>query len=125
MLKYFLDNKKGQALTEFVIIIPILFLLIFGIMQMCLLYSSYIVVNHAAFIGARAGVVGGSASQAAKEICAPLINGSDVTVGAVPAGSDLKVTVTYNMPIIFPLIGKALEKAVIPVRAACRMRIEK
>ena len=125
MLKYFLDNKRGQALTEFVIIIPVFFLLIFGIIQMSLLYSSYIVVNHAAYIGARAGVVGGKYGDAAKKICSPLINGSDVIVQRDYAGNDLKVTVTYRMPIIFPFIGKALGRKAILVRATCRMRMER
>lgn len=117
-------EESGQALTEFVIIIPVLFLLIFGIIQMSLLYSSYIVVSHAAFIGARAGVVGGNYVKAAKEICSPLINGSDVIVSAGGAGSDLKVIVTYRMPIIFPVISKVLGKT-ISVSATCRMMMEK
>jgi len=147
MLKYSLNNKRGQALTEFVIIIPVLFLLIFGIMQMCLIYSSYIVVSHAAYTAARAGVVHyidgtykSKAKEAARIICKPLIGDSipEVIVEEsdgvvydaeykqyVTAPNDLKITVTYHMPIIFPLLGKALGGKAIPVSATCKMMMEK
>jgi len=45
----------GQAMTEFVIIIPVLVLLIFGAIQIAFIYSAKITLNYATFQAARVG----------------------------------------------------------------------
>jgi hypothetical protein len=52
-----LANEDGQALTEFAILFPFQYLLIGGIIQMCLIFHAHIVVNQAAFKAARAAIV--------------------------------------------------------------------
>ncbi len=48
-------RQLGQSMTEFVIILPVLFLLIFGAIQFGLIYQAKVTLNYAAFEAARAG----------------------------------------------------------------------
>lgn len=50
-----LHRCRGQAMTEFVIIIPVLVLLIFGAIQIAFIYSAKITLNYATFQAARVG----------------------------------------------------------------------
>lgn len=47
----------GQALTEFLLVIPLFFFLLLGVVQFSLLYGAYQVVQYASFSAARAAVV--------------------------------------------------------------------
>ena len=51
----FLQNQKGQAVAEFAIILPILFLLIFGIINFGMYIHARYIVTVAATEGARVG----------------------------------------------------------------------
>lgn len=69
------ENESGQALVEFVIVFPVQLLLTLAIIQLALIMNAYIVVQHAAFMGARAVAVsdveGAKAKdQAAKRVAA-------------------------------------------------------
>ena len=50
-------TTRGQSITEFVIIIPILLLLILGTLQFALIYMAKATLNQAAMTGARQGAV--------------------------------------------------------------------
>lgn len=52
-----LGNSRGQALTEFLLVIPLFFFLLLGVVQLALLYSAFQVVQYASFSAARAAVV--------------------------------------------------------------------
>ncbi len=105
-------GERGQDLVEFALIFPILFLILMGIFDMgrAIYYSS--VLHNAAREGARyasisptdtAGI--DAAVQALAVGIAP--NDLDITITPVRGGSyDLvEVAVTYDMPIVTPLIG--------------------
>ncbi|MBU2885276.1 pilus assembly protein [Gilvimarinus agarilyticus] len=49
------DKNRGQAMIEFVIIIPVLLLLIFGAIQIAFIYSAKTTLNYATFQAARVG----------------------------------------------------------------------
>jgi hypothetical protein len=49
------STSRGQAMTEFVIVIPVLVLLIFGVIQIAFIYSAKITLNYATFQAARVG----------------------------------------------------------------------
>lgn len=58
MIKRRLNDKSGgQAMTEFIIVIPVLILLIFGAIQIGLIYSAKTTLNYAAFQSARLAAV--------------------------------------------------------------------
>jgi Flp pilus assembly protein TadG len=60
-----LHIDKGQALAEFALIAPILFILIFGIVDTARAYQAWVTVQGAAREGARYGVTGQSTCDAA------------------------------------------------------------
>jgi len=50
-------KQSGQAMTEFIIVFPVLFILIFAAVQFALLYHAKITLNYATFLAARSGAV--------------------------------------------------------------------
>ncbi len=50
-------NKQGQAMIEFLVVIPVLILLIFGAIQIGLIYSAKTTLNYATFQAARLAAV--------------------------------------------------------------------
>jgi len=50
-------KQKGQSMTEFIIVLPVLIILILGGFQIALLYHAKITLNYAAFLAARSGAV--------------------------------------------------------------------
>lgn len=48
---------RGQSATEFIVIFPLLIFLVFGIIQLGLIYQAKSTLNHAAFLAARAGAL--------------------------------------------------------------------
>lgn len=58
-------RERGQSLVEFALVIPVLFLVVFGIIEFCFLYESIDTVNFAAREGARVGAVLGPTDSAA------------------------------------------------------------
>ncbi len=56
--------QRGQSATEFLVILPALILLVFGIIQFGLLYQTRATLNHATLLAARAGALhNGSAGE--------------------------------------------------------------
>jgi hypothetical protein len=51
------SSARGQAMVEFIIVIPLLLLLIMGTLQFALIYHAKITLNYAAFEAVRAGSV--------------------------------------------------------------------
>lgn len=56
-IKYFAKTNAGQAMIEFIIVIPVLILLVFGAIQIGLIYSAKTTLNYATFQSARLGAV--------------------------------------------------------------------
>ncbi len=56
-IKYFAKTNAGQAMIEFIIVIPVLILLVFGAIQVGLIYSAKTTLNYATFQSARLGAV--------------------------------------------------------------------
>jgi len=50
-------NSKGQALAEFIIVIPLLLVVLLGVVQFSLLYFAYQMVHYASFAATRAAIV--------------------------------------------------------------------
>lgn len=124
-------EKKGQALVEFALVLPILLILVFGIIEFGRVFNAYIVVSNASREGARQAAVGNtSAKTKAEEVAASLT--PKVTVNISPAigstkyGEKVTVTVTYKMPIVTPIIGPMISKdGNFDVISATSMRVEK
>ncbi len=50
-------NSKGQALAEFIIVIPLFLVVMLGVIQFSLLYFAYQMVHYASFAATRAAIV--------------------------------------------------------------------
>lgn len=50
-------NSKGQALAEFIIVIPLFLVVMLGVVQFSLLYFAYQMVHYASFAATRAAIV--------------------------------------------------------------------
>jgi Flp pilus assembly protein TadG len=108
-------NERGQTMTEFALVLPLLALLLFAVIQFGIVFNNYLTVTDAARAGARKGAVGlygggdpaAEADAAARSSADNLDDGQlDVAVSASPAwekGADITVTVTY--PYQISLLG--------------------
>jgi hypothetical protein len=56
-LKPICDSSRGQGLTEFVLVIPIFFVLLLGVIQFSLLYFAFNIAHYASFAACRAAIV--------------------------------------------------------------------
>lgn len=105
-------RRRGQSLVEFVLILPVLLILLFGIIEFGLLLYNKQVITNASREGARYGIVSRSPRRSVDEIRAVVndycgnhlvTSGSTVpttTVDPDPTGGvfgdDLTVTVTFH-----------------------------
>ena len=103
-------SQKGQAMTEFAIVAPILLLILMGIMQLGVVYNNWVTLTDAARAGARKAAVCRSgcspdattaATNAVKNSAANLNQSNlGVTVTSTWAqGADATVTATYPWAI--------------------------
>jgi Flp pilus assembly protein TadG len=108
-----LRRERGQDLVEYALILPVLLVLMFGIIQLALVILAYNTVGDAARQGARLGVIGDNANRAG-DIAAEVyqvtdaagMKRGDLIVNSVHQQDKIRVTVTYNMLLIFPIFGK-------------------
>jgi Flp pilus assembly protein TadG len=98
-------EQKGQTMVEFALIMPVLFLVLFGIIQFGALYNDYITLTDAARVGARKAAVSrqtgdpvGLATAAVKNAASDLdlakLNIA-VTAPAWAPGADVTVQTSY------------------------------
>ena len=57
MIRKIARDERGQAVTEFAVILPVLLLVLFAIFQFGIIFNNYIQVTAAAREGARKGAV--------------------------------------------------------------------
>lgn len=110
-----LKSVKGQILVETCLIIPVLIFLISFIIQVALIFNSYMLANYASFAACRAGMsyfnvnkdsrAYSNAKKAARIVLLPDSVSSallaDIKVEKI--GNDIAVKITYPMPLIFNL----------------------
>src|SRR5215210_6049858 len=107
-----LRNQRGQAMTEFALVLPILALLLFGVIQFGIVFNNYITLTDATRAGARKATVSrrgtdprgdcvAALRRAATDLKASLLT-TDCTSTWQP-GVDVRVTATY--PYSISLLG--------------------
>lgn len=128
-----LKTSNGQILLETCLIIPVLLLFVFLIIQISLIFNSYLVVNYAAFSAARAGVSHfnnlpdsnpyNAAKDAARIVLLPLspVSALVANVKVNKQGNEVYVKIKYPMPLIFN-VRRFLPYAMLI--ATCRMPIK-
>jgi len=113
MLKVLIKSQKGQSLVEFVLVIPILLFLLFGIMEFGRAWETVNIMTSAAREGARVAAVTNpnvaSATSAAQRILtAGNISNASISVTGPDSNSEVRVTVTVSytpMTNIIPSLG--------------------
>ncbi len=125
-------EKKGQALVEFALVLPLLLLLLMTIFEFGNIFYSYLLITAASREGARMGVVGNNDTeiiQRVQEICSTL-DTEQLTVEIVPEntanryrGVPLQVEVDYDVYLITPMLSTFLPDPFL-LKARSVMRIE-
>jgi Flp pilus assembly protein TadG len=113
-----LKNESGQAITEFAVVMPLLFILIFGIVEGGLTLNNYLRLTDAVRVGGRVASVQGSlgapaATSAATSALADAagnlpLQGVDVTASAWQSGQPITVQASMKYSINLPLFGTIL-----------------
>ena len=107
-------DEKGQAMTEFAIVLPVIALVLFAILQFGIAFNNYLTLTDAVRRGARTAAVsrqtgaGTSATVAAVNSAAGDLTISKMSVSVTSTwqpGSDVTVSATYPYAInLFGLI---------------------
>jgi len=105
-------NERGQAMTEFALILPVLALLLFAIIQCGIVFHNYVEITDATRAGARKAAVSRdlpdptAAATAAVRSSANGLDSGDLNVSVTSSfdrGSDVTVTASY--PYSISLLG--------------------
>ena len=131
-----IKEKKGQALVEMALILPILLLLVFGMIDFGRILQTNLAATEASREIARvAALMGNDATAEAtinaveKSSKAAITSGNTVYVTITPAfsartsGTEVKVVVATKVSLITPLINTMLTDP-FPVSASTTMRAE-
>ncbi len=101
-------NKKGQALVEFVILLPIIFLIIFAIIDVSLVFYNK---NH--LEGVLDDVVTMASNGKTEEEIKKTIDNKDITYNIIVDGSyatiNLKQKIYFTTPISYSFFKDGLE----------------
>jgi Flp pilus assembly protein TadG len=115
-----LRDQRGQAMTEFALVLPIIALLLFGVIQFGITFNNYLTLTDAVRAGARKGAVArhlttnreAAVEKAVTNAATDLkLSDLDVTVAVSPGweqGADVTVTATY--PYSIKLLGVGIKK---------------
>jgi Flp pilus assembly protein TadG len=88
---------RGAAAVEFVLVLPVLVMLLFGIIEFGLYFAQQLSVSNAARQGARFAAVPNYTAGASGSTCAAILRQVQDAAGTIGRkGSDVSVTVTTN-----------------------------
>jgi Flp pilus assembly protein TadG len=126
-----LRNQKGQALVEFVIILPVVLLMILGIVQFGMMLNSYLSITNAVREGARVGIIGSTDTEIRGAVIgtSPSLQPGSMTISITPSentrnsGDTLTVSIDYNYQLTVPIISNLFNNVVV-LKAQTSMRIE-
>lgn len=120
-------SDEGQAAVELALVLPLLAMVLLALVQCGLVIRDQILVVHAAREAAREAAVDGDAGAPLRAALASSTLDADrleVKVGSRgPAGSRVRVEVTYRSPSDVPIVGKLLGD--IGLSASTTMRVER
>ncbi len=115
-MKQLQSDRRGQAMVELAIVLPILLLLIMGIIDFGRIYHGYLAVTTAAREAARQAAIGATDAEieeTALTAAAPL-SATALTVQVSPGqssrypGTTITVEVHYRLPVLTPIVQKML-----------------
>jgi Flp pilus assembly protein TadG len=118
-IKRLMREQRGQTMTEFALVLPVLVSLLFGIIQFGVLFNNYVTLTDAVRAGARTAAVSRLSTDPVGdtinkiESAASDLDQTKLTPVVPPAsafvrGNDIAVKATYPWEIRLPLIGITL-----------------
>ena len=126
----FIKNRRGQAMVEMALALPLLILLLLSVMEFGRVLHDLLVVTEAAREGARSMAVneGSAAAVARIQAAAPSIDPAQMTITINPLtpvrGQPVTVTVVHPVQIMTPLISEIFPENPFPVTGRAVMRVE-
>jgi len=131
--KSLFKDKKGQALIEFALVLPILLLVLLGIMEFGRMIMTVNVLNQAAREGARIGAVTSDAdsldfkdkieTRVGQLLGAANITGARTEISLDPDERTLRVTIDYGFPFATKFFDLFLPD-IVNLRGSCVMYYE-
>jgi hypothetical protein len=127
----FLRKRKGQAIVEAALVLPIILLILTGIIDFGLLFNNYVIITNASREGARLAAVGYSDPEV-KAVINGLLNSLDqtkVTTDISPSrfhrekGDEVTVTVGYDYNFFTPIISSIVPNP-LHIEGMTVMRVE-
>lgn len=109
-LKDTVKNERGQTMTEFAFVLPILLVVVFGIVQFGIIFNNYVALTDAARAASRQGAVSRNSSDpkgdceatgydAGSNLAQPRVKFILTCDSSWAPGSDVTVTATYPYDI--------------------------
>lgn len=95
------QRQRGQTITEYLIILPVLLLLILGVIQYAFIYQAKISLNYATFMGARQGALKNADLRAIKDGVAAGMTPFFMRTNAPPTFATLGIARAVSMIEIF------------------------
>ena len=133
MFRRVVGNKKGQALVELALIVPILLLLVFGVVEYGRIFAAYLTVANGSREGARIATVGGTNTDIITAVKfrtdAMNLDNTKVVITITPnsasrtRGNSVTVEVTYPVPMYDPFFT-TIVGANYTVKGKTIMRVE-
>jgi Flp pilus assembly protein TadG len=131
MIRRLRKGEHGQALVEMALVLPLLFLLLFGVIEMGRIGYAYITVSNAARAGGRTATIGGTDLDINSSIknAAVSLDPASLTITITPlqslrqSGQSVTVQVSYPVLLIIPIISNVIPNPVV-VSSSIIMRLE-
>lgn len=113
-------DEDGLVLLELAIVLPILLLIVFGIIQLSLVYNARMVTAYATYVGAREVAVGGDTFDARRltevimssldlRILVPGMSAFVLDTEFVKQKTNVEARVGYRMPIRVPMVQEIFD----------------
>ena len=127
-----LENKKGQSLVEFALVVPLLLLLVIGIAELGRAWMAKNILTGAAREAVRVlavpdppGGVSAATTRANQVLTSAGITTATLSiVDATGPFGDVTVTVNYNFPVVFAGFIPGLGNTTFPLSSTTTMRRE-
>jgi len=124
-------DKRGQALAELALILPLLIIILLGTMEFGRVFYSYLLLANASREGARAGIISETdleIKSKVKDVAATLgLTDNQITItpaqGARVRGIPLTVKVDYSVSLITPVLDIIVPDP-FPLTVSVTMRME-
>lgn len=131
LIQKFIHNKRGQALVELALALPLIIMLVMGTIEFGRLFHSYLLITNASREGARLAITGAdnpAIIARVNEVTLSLNNTKDIDIAPTDllirsGGVPVTVTVDYKHNIITPVFNSILPNPV-TLTSSTSMRME-